>query len=88
MRAGRVALDLRSAGAVTNNEPIAVRHLEARGRRIPVLFFRNAGGSVNGRFLFGADDTPIVDGPTQEAVLSLVADMFDSLMMARGLRAI
>ena len=72
---------------MTNQEPIEIRHLEARGRRITVLFFRNACGSVCGRFLFGRGDTPIVDGPTPEAVLSTVADMFDSLLLARELRA-
>ena len=70
---------------MNSTEPIAVRHLEARGLRIPVLFFRNAGGSVSGRFLLGENDTPIVDGPTPEAVLSLVADMIDTVLLARGL---
>ncbi len=69
-----------------DDEPIAVRHLQAGGRRIPVLFFRNAGGSVCGRFVFGEGDTPIVDGPTPDAVLLLVADMVDSLLLARELR--
>lgn len=66
---------------------IAVRHLEAGGRLIPVHFFRNAGGSVCGRLHFAADDTPIVDGPTTDAVLSLVSDALDGLLYARAMRS-
>ncbi len=72
---------------MTNDKPIAVRHLEARGRRIAVHFFRNAGGSVCGHFLFGVGDTPIVDGPTPDAILSLVEEMLDTVLLARGVRA-
>lgn len=66
-------------------EPIAVHHLESRGRRVPVLLFRNAGGSVSGRFLIADDDTPIVDAPTADAVLSLVAELLDTVLLVRGL---
>ena len=45
---------------VNQQKPIEVRHLRAGGRLIPVQFFRNAGGSVAGRFVLGAEDTPIV----------------------------
>ena len=68
------------------DKPIAVRHLEAGGRRIAVHFFRNAGGSVCGHLLFGAKDTPIVDGPTTDAVLSVVSDALDGLLFARAMR--
>lgn len=71
---------------MTHDAPILVRHLEARGRRIPIHFFRNAGGSVCGRFLLGDDDTPIIDGPTPEAVFALIEGMFDTVMLARGVR--
>ena len=64
---------------------IEVRHLRAGGRLIPVHFFRNAGGSVAGRFLLGAEDTPIVDGPTPEAVLEVLRDVIDGLLLARKL---
>lgn len=62
---------------------IGVRHLRAGGRLIPVQLFRNDGGSVAGRFVLGAQDTPIVDGPTPEAVLALLRDVIDSLLLAR-----
>jgi hypothetical protein len=72
---------------MTKDKPIAVRHLEASGRRIAVHFFRNAGGSVCGHLHLGAGDTPIVDGPTPEAILSMVEEMFDTLLLARAVRA-
>ena len=64
-------------------KPIEVRHLRAGGRLIPVQFFRNAGGSVAGRFVLGAEDTPIVDGPTPEAVLEVLKDVIEGLLLAR-----
>jgi hypothetical protein len=66
-----------------NEKIIAVRHLRAGGRLIPVQFSRNAGGSVAGRAVLGAQDTPIVDGPDPEAVLALLRDVIDSLLLAR-----
>ncbi len=67
------------------NQPklIAVRHLRAGGRLIPVHFFQNAGGSVAGRFVLGAQDTPIVDGPTPEAVLEALRDVLEGMLLAR-----
>jgi hypothetical protein len=62
---------------------IAVRHLRAGGRLIPVHFFRNDGGSVAGRFVLSDQDTPIVDGPNPEAVLDLVRDVMEGLLLAR-----
>jgi hypothetical protein len=50
---------------------------------IPVHFFRNDGGSVAGRFVLSAQDTPIVDGPNPEAVLDLMRDVIDGLLLAR-----
>ncbi len=70
---------------MTDKNLIAVRHLRAGGRLIPVHFFRNDGGSVAGRFLLGAEDTPIVDGPTPEAVLEVLRDIIDGLLLARKL---
>lgn len=57
--------------------------MEAGGRLIPVQFFRNAGGSVAGRFMLGAQDTPIVDGPDPDAVLEILRDVLDGLLLAR-----
>jgi hypothetical protein len=68
---------------VNTEKLIAVRHLRAGGRLIPVHFFRNAGGSVAGRFVLGAQDTPIVDGPNPEAVLELLKDVIEGLLLAR-----
>ena len=62
---------------------IAVRHVQAGGRLIEVRFSRNAGGSVAGRAVLGAQDTPILDGPDQEAVLALLRDVIDGLLLAR-----
>ncbi len=62
---------------------IGVRHLRAGGRLIPVQFFRNDNGSVAGRFMLGAQDTPILDGHDPEAVLELMRDVLDGLLLAR-----
>jgi hypothetical protein len=68
---------------VNQKNLIEVRHVEAGGRLIPVQFFRNAGGSVAGRFMLGAQDTPIVDGPDPDAVLEILRDVLDGLLLAR-----
>lgn len=68
---------------MTEKNLIGVRHLKVEGRLIPVQFFRNGDGSVAGRFVLGAHDTPIVDGPTPEAVLALLRDVIDDLLLAR-----
>jgi hypothetical protein len=62
---------------------IAVRHLRVGGRLIAVHFSRNAGGSVAGRAVLGAQDTPILDGPDPEAVLALLRDVIDDVLLAR-----
>ena len=62
---------------------IAVRQLHAGGRWITVQFFRNEGGSVAGRAVLGAQDTPILDGPDADAVLDLLRDVMDGLLLAR-----
>ena len=66
-----------------SHKVIAVRHLRAGGRLIPVHFFRNDGGSVAGRCVLGAQDTPILDGPDPETVLELLRDVIDGLLLAR-----
>jgi len=68
---------------VNQKNLIGVRHLRAGGRLIPVQFYRNDGGSVAGRFVLGAQDTPILDGPNPEAVLALLRDVIDGLLLAR-----
>jgi hypothetical protein len=71
-------------GIVTRQKTIiAVRHLRAGGRLIPVHFSRNAGGSVAGRAVLSAQDTPILDGPDPEAVLAVLRDVMDGLLLAR-----
>jgi hypothetical protein len=72
---------------VTQQKIIAVRHLRAGGRLIPVQFSRNAGGSVAGRAVLDAQDTPILDGPDPEAVLAVLRDVIDGLLLARRLPA-
>lgn len=81
--AGGLARGLLLLQIVNQHKLIAVRHLRAGGRLIPVQFFRNDGGSVAGRFLLGAQDTPILDGPSPEAVLELLRDCIEGLLLAR-----
>lgn len=68
---------------MTGQKIIAVRHLRAGRRLITVQFFRNEGGSVAGRAVLGAQDTPILDGPDQESVLDMLRDVMDGLLLAR-----
>ncbi len=63
---------------------IAVRHVYAGGRVIPIHFFRNDGGSVAGRFMLDAKDTPILDGPSPEAIIAVLQDVIDGLLLARA----
>jgi hypothetical protein len=67
-----------------NPQLIGVRHLKSEGRKIPVLLFRNGSGSVTARCLINRGDTPILDGPSAEAVLELLAGVIDDLMLARS----
>ena len=83
--AGLLARLLLLGRFVTQTKLIAVRHLQAGGRLIPVHFSRNEGGSVAGRFMLSAKDTPILDGPNPEAVLALLRDVLDGLLLARKL---
>jgi hypothetical protein len=70
---------------VTPNEKvICVKHFRRDGRVIRVVFFRNQGGSVAGRLLLGRNDTPILDGPTPDAVMDLARDVWDALVMVRA----
>ena len=50
---------------------------------IPVQLSRNAGGSVAGQAVLSAQDTPIVDGPDAEAVLAVLRDVIEGLLLAR-----
>jgi hypothetical protein len=77
-------LRLAREGAMTEVKSlIAVRHLSREGRQIPVLLFRNAGGSVAGQCLLDLDDAPIVDAPTATAVIALLEQVIDDLIDAR-----
>ena len=82
-RASLLARALLLEGRVDPQKIIAVRHLKAGGRLIPVHFSRNDGGSVAGRAILGAQDTPILDGPDPETVLELLRDVLDGLLLAR-----
>ena len=81
-RARALARRLLSAQIVTQ-KIFAVRHLRVGERLIPVQLSRNDGGSVAGRALLSAQDTPIVDGPDAEAVLAVLRDAIDGLLLAR-----
>ncbi|TMA25302.1 MAG: hypothetical protein E6J78_17980 [Deltaproteobacteria bacterium] len=78
-----LARGLLSVGCVDNEKLIGVRYVRAAGRLIPVHFFRNDGGSVAGRFMLDPKDTPILDGPTPEAILALWREVSDGLLLAR-----
>jgi len=69
--------------SVAEQKIFAVRHLRAGGRVISVQLSRNAGGSVAGKAMLSAHDTPIVDGPDAEAVLAMLRDVIDGLLLAR-----
>ena len=69
---------------VVDHRLIGIRHLESGGRKIPVLLFRNGPGSVAAHCLIQPGDTPILDGPSPEAVLALLATVIDDLLFARS----
>lgn len=75
-----------SSRTVTDQKLIGVHHLRSDGREIAVLLFRNGPSSVAAQCLIHPGDTPIVDGPTPEAVLALLACVLDDLLLARGSR--
>jgi hypothetical protein len=75
---------LLTLASVSQQKIIAVRHLHAGGRLIPVQFSRNAGGSVAGRAVLDAQDTPIVDGPDTESVFAVLRDVIEELLLARS----
>jgi hypothetical protein len=62
---------------------IETRHLSAMGREVPVQLFRNACGSVSARCVLGAGDTPIVDGPTADAVIQILQESLEALLLTR-----
>jgi len=66
------------------NELIGVRHLSSGGRQIPVLLFRNEGGSFAGHCLIADDDTAVIDGPSPEAVLALFERLIDDVLFVRA----
>lgn len=69
---------------VVDHRLIGIRHLESGGRKIPILLFRNGPGSVAAHCLIQPGDTPILDGPSPEAVLALLATVIDDLLLARS----
>jgi hypothetical protein len=77
---------LKVCGKMPDKNILEVRHVKAGGRKIPVHFSRNVGGSVAGCFVLGAQDTPVVDGPDPETVLALLRDLMDSALLARTAR--
>ncbi|TMA22819.1 MAG: hypothetical protein E6J62_13580 [Deltaproteobacteria bacterium] len=80
----RLARGLLLRGRMQTNELIGVRHLSASGRRIPVLFFQNEGGSFAGHCLLADDDTAIIDGPSPEAVLALFERLIEDVLFLRS----
>jgi hypothetical protein len=62
---------------------IAVRHVRAGDRLVPIELLRNAGGSVSARFLIGSADTPVIDAPSAEEVLATVEEVIEGVLLAR-----
>lgn len=73
---------------MTSPKLIGVRHLRSEGRRIPVLLFRNGRGSVAAQCLIFPGDMPILDGPSPEEVLAVLAGVIDDLLLARAPSAV
>ena len=71
------------SGGMAGSPILAVRHVQASGRSIPVFLSRNEGGSVAARCVLEGGDTPIVDGPSTEEVLRLLQDAIEGLLLAR-----
>jgi hypothetical protein len=69
---------------IEEEKSLGVRQFRRGGRVIRVALFRNRGGSVAGRLLLGQNDTPILDGPTPEAVMELARDVWDALELVRA----
>lgn len=67
---------------------IGVRHVCAGSARVPVLLFKNDGGSVAGRLLIGEGDEPILDGASVEEVLKLSGAVLAFALLARGKRVV
>lgn len=70
-------------GGMAGSPILAVCHVQASGRSIPVFLSRNEGGSVAGRCVLDGGDTPIIDGSSTEEVLRLLQDAIEGLLMAR-----
>ena len=68
---------------VANPILIETRHLSAMGREVPVQLFRNACGSVSARCVIDVGDTPIVDGPTADAVIQILQESLEALLLTR-----
>jgi hypothetical protein len=70
--------------AVDKNKLIAVRHVKAGNRVIPVELFRNEGGSVAARCIIADADMPIIDGATADEAMATVEDALEGLLFARA----
>ncbi len=77
-------LTIANPRTVDKNKLIAVRHLKAGNRVIPVELFRNDGGSVAARCIIADSDMPIIDGPTADEAMAAVEDVLEGLLLARA----
>jgi hypothetical protein len=69
----------------TSEVPVLeTRQLTAAGRNVAVQLFRNESGSFSARCVFGQGDTPIIDGPTKEAVLEIIENALEALLFTRA----
>jgi hypothetical protein len=66
------------------NELIGVRHVSSGGRQIPILLFRNEGGSFAGHCLISDDDIAVIDGSSPEEVVALFERLIDDVLFVRS----
>lgn len=63
---------------------IGMRYVTVGESQIPVVLRRNENGSVAGQCLLGESERPILDAPSEEAVLALIEDVLEMLLLSRG----
>jgi hypothetical protein len=66
------------------NKLIAVRHVRAGDRTIPVELFLNEGGSVAAHCILTDTDRPIIDSPTPEEAIATIEDLIDGILLTRA----
>jgi hypothetical protein len=84
VRKPALAWRLLTAAAVTEATLIGIQYARAGSRRIPVLLFRNAGGSFSGHCLLSDHERAVIDSGSAESVMEIIADVLELSLEARG----